>query len=365
MTVAGPPPETPNPEQDAAAESPAVHDAVDAERHTPGQKRAVAPLPERVKTIQPGGGTVMAGELLWGRLRRWRLRTFRKGYVAHMASRRRGADPSPPHDVLDPRDLKYIRNQTDLHWDERDNPFLRRRDVPFARWGYAELVVFCVVWFGLAAALLAWMANVEATWARVLLGVLSLGAAVVGALCVWFFRDPPRRPVQDDAILNSPADGTIAEITELADDPFIGGPAVRIGIFLSIFNVHINRAPTRSRVVGLAYLPGKFLNALRPESARENERMEIRLEQLSAPYRGMIVRQITGAIARRIVCDLQPGETLDAGEKFGMIKLGSRTELVIPNEDGLLITCDIGDKVQAGQTVLAKYEPTADSPSAS
>ena len=299
----------------------------------------------------------MSLEQLWGQLRRWRLKTFRKGYVREMAARRRGDDASPPHEVLDPRDLKYIRNQTDLHWGERDNPFLWRRDIPFARWGYAELVAFTLFWFGLAAVVA--VLPYSAVWMRWVAGFLALSAVVIGGLCIWFFRDPRRKPVQDDRILNSPADGTIAEITELAHDDFIGGPSVRIGIFLSIFNVHINRAPTRSRVVGLDYIPGKMLNALRPESARENERMEIRLEQLEPPYRGMTVRQITGAIARRIVCDLKPGETLDAGEKFGMIKLGSRTELVIPNEDGLLIHCDIGDKVQAGQTILAEY-PRAD-----
>ena len=327
--------------------------------------RPVEPLPANIPSIQPGGGIVVSLEKMWGALRRWRLKTFRKGYVAEMAARRRGSDTNPPHEVLDPRDLKYIRNQTDLHWDPRDDRFLHRRDWPFARWGLAELLAFSVLWFGLAIAQLAWMTIGPPLWAMVLLGLGSLAAAVVGALCVWFFRDPRRRVPTDPNVLCSPADGTIAEIVELSDHPYIGGPAVRIGIFLSIFNVHINRAPAASRVIRLAYVPGKMLNALRPESARENERMEIYLEQTDGPAdrppRGLIVHQITGAIARRIVCDAKPGEELAAGEKFGMIKLGSRTELILPNEDGLVIACDIGDKVQAGQTVLARYESGAES----
>jgi phosphatidylserine decarboxylase len=130
---------------------------------------------------------------------------------------------------------------------------------------------------------------------------------------------------------------------------------VLIGIFLSVFNVHINRVPVAARVIGLSYRKGKFLNALRPESARENEQLAVRIEENQAPYRRMIVRQITGAIARRIVCWVKPGDELAAGEQFGMIKLGSRTELVLPREEGLQILVRLGDKVQAGSRPLARY----------
>ena len=168
-----------------------------------------------------------------------------------------------------------------------------------------------------------------------------------------FRRDPPRDVPKGAGVLCSPADGTIAEITEI-DDEFCG-PAVRVGIFLSVFNVHINRVPDAVRVIGLSYKPGKMLNALRPESARENERLELQLQQTDAPWRCYQVVQITGALARRIVCEVKPGDTLRAGEKYGMIKLGSRTELILPAEDGLQINVDVGDKVQAGQTVIARY----------
>ena len=158
------------------------------------------------------------------------------------------------------------------------------------------------------------------------------------ALVVYFFRDPPRRVPQEPGLVVSPADGTVAEITRLEHDEFIGGPAVRIGIFLSIFNVHLNRAPLACRVIALRYSPGEFLNALRPESALRNENMWIGLEEESPPHRRLVVRQISGAIARRIVCDLRPGESLGRGQKFGMIKLGSRTELILPDAAGLSIT---------------------------
>jgi phosphatidylserine decarboxylase len=175
------------------------------------------------------------------------------------------------------------------------------------------------------------------------------------ALVVYFFRDPARRVPRETELMVSPADGRIAEIAPVESDPFIGGPAVRIGIFLSIFNVHLNRVPCASRVLCLRYVPGKFLNALKPESARENESMWIGLEDLGPSRRHVVVRQITGQFARRIVCSLRPGETLARGQKFGMIKLGSRTELILPAVDGLEIVAQVGQRVAAGSSVLAKY----------
>jgi len=140
---------------------------------------------------------------------------------------------------------------------------------------------------------------------------------------------------------------------------------VKFGIFLSVFNVHINRSPVAARVIGLSYRRGKFLNAMRPESAKENEQMAVRLEEDAAPHRRMIVRQITGAIARRIVCWISPGEDLERGAQFGMIKLGSRTELVLPRESGLAVDVRVGDHVRAGTSVMARYDAAEnDAPSA-
>ena len=182
---------------------------------------------------------------------------------------------------------------------------------------------------------------------------MAIVPAVLLGLVVYFFRDPPRRVPAEAGLIVSPADGKIAEITRLEHDEFIGGPAVRIGIFLSIFNVHMNRAPVESRVIALRYSPGEFLNALKPESAWRNENTWIGLEEESPPHRRMIVRQISGQFARRIVCDLRPGEVVPRGQKFGMIKLGSRTELILPDTEDLKIEVEVGQKVKAGTTVMA------------
>ncbi|NOX54636.1 MAG: phosphatidylserine decarboxylase family protein [Planctomycetes bacterium] len=310
--------------------------------------------------IQPGGGVVKELELAWGAVRRWYLRTFRKGYVARMQALRHGDQNRCPHDVLDPRDLKYYRNQNGYWWDEKDDPFRWRDRLPFARAGLAELVLLG----GLSFALAAWAGAVASTASGLMAAILwpVCGTLTgVGLLIVWFFRDPRREIPREPGQVVAPADGKVVSIERIDENQFVGGPAVVIGIFLSIFNVHINRTPTACRVIGLRYRRGKFLNALRPESARENEQLAVRLEENEPPYRRMIVRQIAGAVARRIVCWVKPGDVLARGEPFGLIKLGSRTELVLPDEPGLRICVRAGDAVRAGQSVLAVYEKTDES----
>lgn len=324
-----------------------------------GERLPVEPMDPQLTWIQPGGGVIVHLEMLWGKWRRCWLKTFRKGYVARMAALRQGDENRCPHEVLDPRDLKFHRNQGGWHWKPEDDPFTGRDKILFARAGLAELMVFSLITFGPATAL--------AYLAASLSGVAAIAAwlavatfAIIGGLIVWFFRDPNRVIPAGEHLVVSPADGKIVAIEDLEHDDFIGGPAVKIGIFLSIFNVHINRSPIAAKVIGLTYKPGQYLNALRPESARENEQVAIRIEGNHAPHRRMIARQITGAIARRIVCWLKPGDDLAAGEQFGMIKLGSRTELLIPKEEGLQIRIAIGDKVKAGTTIFAEYPQSRD-----
>lgn len=314
------------------------------------------PMDPRLTWIQPGSGVICRVELAWGRWRRFWLRTFRPGYVRRMAALRKGDFNGCPHPVLDPRDLKYFQNQGGYHWEPQDDPFRWRDRLPFARVGLAELLIFSLLTFGPAAGLAAGLAAAsEEVGLAVRLAVWLLVAAltVCGLLVVWFFRDPPRRIPQEPGMVVSPADGTIVAVDDV-DDEFVG-PAVRIGIFLSIFSVHLNRAPVAGRVIGLRYQPGKYLNALRPESARENEQLAVRMQETTAPHRRYVIRQITGAIARRIVCWLKPGDDIGRGERFGMIKLGSRTELVLPRESGLVVRVRIGAKVRAGSTVMAHY----------
>jgi phosphatidylserine decarboxylase len=301
------------------------------------------PLPQNITSVQPGGGFCYRMELAWGVWRRWWLRTFRPAYVRRMAEKRQGSTLGAPHEILDPRDLKYCRNLCTAEWAPQDDPFRWRERLPFARWGLAELQLMTYPLLALAVAAAWWW------WPlAVLPGVLLV-------LIVWFFRDPPRRVPQETGLVVSPADGTIAEVTPVELDDYIGGPAVKIGIFLSIFNVHINRAPLGSRVIKLKYEPGLFLNALNPDSRILNENLWIGLEEDAPPYRRLVVRQIAGLFARRIVCNLRPGETVVRGHKFGMIKLGSRTELLLPAEDGLEVLAVSGQKVSAGSSVLAKY----------
>jgi phosphatidylserine decarboxylase len=172
---------------------------------------------------------------------------------------------------------------------------------------------------------------------------------------VSFFRNPPRKIPADPRAIVSPADGTVTDITPLAHYDFIGGPAVRVGIFLSIFNVHINRAPMAGRVVELHYHPGEFLNAMNPASSERNESMWIGFEQTEPPAHRFVVRQISGLLARRIVCTLSPGQAVARGEVFGMIKLGSRTELILP-EGAVEITVKPGDPVRAGRHIIANWK---------
>ena len=301
------------------------------------------PLDPQITSIQPGGGVCMRIELAWGVLRRAWLKTFRRGYVARMRELRQGDENKCPHEVLDPRDIKFYRNQGGYYWAKEHDPFAGRDNWPFARAGLAELMLLPGLAFLIAAAL--WWVH----WS------LTAIVTVIGLCLVWFFRNPRRVVPTEPGLVVSPADGVVTTIEVLEHDEFLGGPGVLIGIFLSVFNVHINRVPVDSRVIGVRYRRGKMLNALRPESARENEQIAVRLEEDYPPYRRMIVRQITGALARRIVCWVKPGDRLARGEQFGMIKLGSRTELVLPRDPDLVIDVTLGQAVKAGSTVLARY----------
>jgi phosphatidylserine decarboxylase len=171
---------------------------------------------------------------------------------------------------------------------------------------------------------------------------------------VYFFRDPERTvPAEADAVL-SPADGTVTHVGEVDDADFPGGRAFRISIFLSVFDVHVNRVPRSGRVVDLRYLPGCFLDARHPECARRNEQLWIDLEEDDPPRR-LRVKQISGAIARRIVCLLKPGQRVQAGERFGMIKYGSRTEVLVPAGEPIDVRVKVGDKVKGCSTVLLRF----------
>lgn len=179
----------------------------------------------------------------------------------------------------------------------------------------------------------------------------------LGIVLIWmlsFFRDPQRIVPKDKDILIAPADGTIADIETVDEPDFISGKALRVGIFLSIFDVHINRSPCLAKVEKITYRQGQFLDARNPQAGKVNESNDLWLTRIESPNDKLIVRQISGAIARRIVCKAQEGQNLAAGEKFGMIKFGSRTEVYVPARDEVKCLVKIGDKVKAGLTPIIK-----------
>lgn len=201
--------------------------------------------------------------------------------------------------------------------------------------------------------------------------------AIVLTWVLSFFRDPYRTVPTDQNLLLAPADGRITDIEIVSGsrnssgsghigigghgDPDLyprnsSGETLRIGIFLSIFDAHINRAPCNAKVETITYREGRYKNAMNPASGRVNESNNLRLARTDSPQDRLIVRQISGAIARRIVCKARQGQELASGEKFGMIKFGSRTELYVPARSDLKCLVQIGDKVRAGMTPLVRYE---------
>jgi len=169
--------------------------------------------------------------------------------------------------------------------------------------------------------------------------------AVVALAFAGFFRDPDRIAPDLPGVVLAPADGRVMVIAE-ALDPWVG-PAVRMSIFLSPLDVHVNRAPVGGLVKNVEYVAGRFLAAYRPEASEQNERCAVSLDGDRAR---VTVTQISGVLARRIVCRVRPGDTLRAGERYGLIRFGSRTDLVLPRGTDLRVR--VGDRVRGGESVM-------------
>ncbi len=229
----------------------------------------------------------------------------------------------------------------------------------FARWGIPTLLTVSVV--------LGW-----GVWLLPMGAPRATGMAVAALLWLFtlaFFRNPARRPLGNERCLVAPADGVVADIGEVDEGEFIGGRALRIGIFLSVFDVHVNRSPVAGTIAYARYKPGRFLDARHPDVSHENEANTLGLvaDPAVAPGLRLLVRQLSGLIARRIICTHGVGDALLRGELFGMIKFGSRTELWLPVTCPHRVLVVLGQRVRCGETVLVELleQPLAAGPAAS
>jgi phosphatidylserine decarboxylase len=214
-----------------------------------------------------------------------------------------------------------------------------RLRIPFAQGCERELI-------GAALALLLAILLAR-TFPGILAYLLFVVAAIVLVVFLVFFRDPERVPPNDQSLLLSPADGRVVAIQDV-DDPHIGA-ATRISIFLSLFDVHVNRSPFNAQVLSTKHYDGQFHHAASADASEVNERNEILLQ---AGERQIVVKQIAGLVARRIVCWKKPGDTLERGERFGLIKFGSRVDVILPRGTQILVHMD--DVVRGGKTAFAK-----------
>lgn len=225
--------------------------------------------------------------------------------------------------------------------------------IPLTKYGLPEVAYIPVIIIGLMTLAVLLGPHLLPAWAIVVCEAVLLAGFF---LVLNFFRDPYREVPADKNVLLAPADGKIMDIEIVKEDTFLQGQALRIGIFMDIFNVHINRFPCAVKIEKVTHKPGRYKNAMNLASSRINEANEIAITRLDEPTDRLLVRQIAGAIARRIVCEARPGQNFGGGQKFGMVKFGSRTELYLPMCQNAKCLVRVGDKVRAGLSILVKYE---------
>lgn len=192
---------------------------------------------------------------------------------------------------------------------------------------------------GLAGALLGWIP-------------LAIPGFLLAAAFAFFFRDPERTPPPGEHLLVSPADGRVVRVDPLDHDPGIGGPAVRVAVFLSLTDVHLTRAPLAAGVARADYHPGKFFPAYRDEASELNESCTLVFRDGAIP---LVLKQIVGVAARRIKCFVRAGDAVRRGQRIGLMYFGSRVELTLPRDAVLRVAP--GLKVRGGETVIAEVQP--------
>ena len=223
----------------------------------------------------------------------------------------------------------------------------------FAPWGTREILTWSLV-CSLALAMSLVMAWFYSSW-------YAAGSALIvpfWAFMVLFFRNPSREITADAGVLVAPADGTVWDIGEVDEEEYIEGRCLRIGIFLSVFNVHVNRAPCAGEIEWLSHKEGGFSDARSETAALSNENNSIgmRISESEAAGVPLVLKQVSGAIARRIICPLKQKDRVTRGGLIGMIKYGSRTEIIIPLEAGFQPSVAVKDKVCGGVTILGRFE---------
>jgi phosphatidylserine decarboxylase len=213
--------------------------------------------------------------------------------------------------------------------------------VNFAREGYVFIAVAAVI--AVATIVVAYNRRSLGLW------LLALLCLVVALWVAYFFRDPERTGERGSRVVVAPADGKVVMITDVDEPTFVHGRAARISIFMNVFSVHVNRYPVSGTIAYVHHSVGKFLNAATEQSSVENEQTSVGIE--SGSYR-VLVRQIAGLIARRIVTYSQVGERVEQGSRMGMIRFGSRVDVFLPSS--AMVRVKAGDLTTAGTTVLAE-----------
>ena len=211
----------------------------------------------------------------------------------------------------------------------------------FAREGIAFIIIAALI---AAAAYTA--ALTRRSWP---LWLLAFGLTLVALWVAYFFRDPERSGARGEQWIIAPADGKVVMVTEVDEPTFLHGRAIRVSIFMNVFNVHVNRYPVSGTVRYVHRNPGKFLNAAGEQSSLENEQTSVGLE---SGGRRILVRQIAGLIARRIHTYSREGERVEQGERMGIIRFGSRVDVFVP--PGSAVRVKVGDTTVAGTTVIAE-----------
>jgi phosphatidylserine decarboxylase len=225
--------------------------------------------------------------------------------------------------------------------------------IPLTKYGLPDVVLLAVMLIGLMILVILAGLYFLTTSLVIAIEVILLSVLII---VLAFFRDPYRAIPADKDVLLAPADGKITDIELVEENTFLHSRALRVGIFMDLFSAHINRFPCAVKIEKVTHKPGRYKNAMKLVSSQVNEANNIALIRLDEPTDKLLVRQIAGAIARRIVCEARPGENFRGGQKFGMVKFGSRAELYLPVRPNAKCVVKVGDKVKAGLNVLVRYE---------